>query len=53
MESVRKFMTNITDPKPCGNYHPLPCGLDVDCEVSVKYFEPEKTSEEIYEEYNE
>jgi len=43
-------MTNVTDPKPCGNYHPLPCALDVECEVAVKYFEPDKTDEEIYEE---
>lgn len=41
------------DYKPCGNYHPLPCGLDVECKVPVKYFDVELTDEEIWENYNE
>lgn len=25
------------DRKPCGNYHPLPCGLDKDCPIQVEF----------------
>lgn len=41
------------DPKPCGTYHPLPCGLDVDCEVPVEYCDVELSDEEVWENYNE
>jgi len=37
--------------KPCGYYHPLPCGLDVECEVPVKYFEVDRSSREIWRSY--
>lgn len=46
-------MTNVIEPKPCEKYHPLPCGLDVDCEVPIRYFESEKTNEEIWNDYRE
>ena len=46
-------MTDVTEPKPCEKYHPLPCGLDVDCEVTVKYFDPQKSNEEIWKDYQE
>lgn len=39
--------------RPCGNYHPLPCGLDEDCIVPVEYFNADMGSEEIYEEFAE
>jgi hypothetical protein len=38
-------------PRPCGNYHALPCGLDRLCPVPVKYHDGEKTSQEIWDEY--
>jgi hypothetical protein len=41
----------MSDLKPCGNYHPLPCGLDVDCPVPVKHFDNNKNSKEIYRSY--
>lgn len=37
--------------KPCGLYHPLPCGLDVDCEVPVECFTGSDTSEDAWEKY--
>ena len=40
------------EKKPCGNYHPLPCGMDIDCPVDSEYFDVVKTNEEIWEEYN-
>lgn len=36
---------------PCGNYHPLPCGLDKDCPVPVDTFDPKEDSESIYTKY--
>lgn len=36
------------DCKPCGNHHPLPCGLDVECEVPSEYFEVELSDGEVY-----
>lgn len=39
-------------PKPCGCYHPLPCGLDVDCSVPVRNFNNDKTSQQIWSDYN-
>lgn len=36
------------EEKPCGNFHPLPCGLDKDCLVPVDFHDAEKTDEEIY-----
>jgi len=33
--------------KACGNYHPLPCGLDTDCPVAIKHYDATLTSEEI------
>lgn len=37
--------------KPCGEYHPLPCGLDRACEVPVEFFNAEYDSEEIWSQY--
>lgn len=37
------------EEKPCGGYHPLPCGLDGECPVPVEYHNTVMTSEEIYE----
>jgi len=34
--------------KPCEEYHPLPCGLDEDCEVPIAYYDSGKNSQEIY-----
>jgi len=39
------------EPKPCGNYHPLPCGLDVECPVPPEYFDAEMDSTEIWQMY--
>jgi hypothetical protein len=38
-------------PKPCGNYHPLPCGLDVDCKVPPKYYEDDLSDKEVWKKY--
>lgn len=35
--------------KPCGEYHPLPCGLDVSCPVDAEYHDSEATNAEIVE----
>jgi len=37
--------------KPCGKFHPHPCGVDAQCEVPVEYFDSSKSSEEIWKEY--
>jgi hypothetical protein len=37
--------------KPCGKYHPLPCGLDIDCEVPIHYYSSKKQDEEVWKEY--
>lgn len=37
--------------KPCGQFHPLPCGLDIDCEVPVEYFNGRKKNKEIWKKY--
>ena len=39
------------EPKPCGNYHPLPCGLDRECEVPVEFFDAELDSDEVWDAY--
>lgn len=39
-------------PKPCGSYHPLPCGLDKECEVPVAYFNADLESDEVWEIYS-
>ena len=44
-------MSEDEDEKPCGSYHPLPCGLDRDCEVPVAYFTPTISNEKIYTDY--
>jgi len=36
----------MSDKKPCGEFHPLPCGLDVECPVPMRYFEAEQSNEE-------
>lgn len=41
----------MTERKPCGRYHVLPCGLDVACPVPVRCFEPELSNEEINTEW--
>jgi hypothetical protein len=41
----------MSEYKPCGGAHPLPCGLDEDCAVPVDYFDAEKDSKEIWEAY--
>lgn len=40
-------------PRACGNVHPLPCGLDVDCKVPSDFFKVTLTDEEVYEKYKE
>jgi len=35
--------------KPCGEYHPLPCGLDEWCPVPVEYHDVERSNEQIVE----
>lgn len=42
-------MTTDTDERPCGEIHPLPCGLDEDCPVPADYFDVELDSDEIVE----
>lgn len=42
-----------TDEKPCGERHPLPCALDEDCPVPVRYFDGRYSSELIVESYQE
>jgi hypothetical protein len=36
-------------PQPCGNDHPLPCGLDAACPVPVAYFNPKAGSRQAFE----
>ena len=42
----------MSDYKPCGNYHLLPCGLDIECEVGIKYYDPDKSNQQVWEKYN-
>ena len=35
--------------KPCGEYHPLPCGLDVSCPVPSEYADADTSNEEVVE----
>jgi len=37
--------------KPCGSSHPLPCGLDVRCEVPAAYWQGKRLNKEIVERY--
>jgi len=37
--------------KPCEEYHPLPCGLDEDCQVPVEYYGLEKSNHEVFLEF--
>jgi len=37
------------DARPCGEYHPLPCGLDRACPVPLRYFEADGDSKAICE----
>jgi len=37
----------MTNPNPCGHYHPLPCGLDVACPVPSRYYDAELSDEQI------
>jgi len=32
--------------RACGDVHPLPCGLDEDCVIPVKYFDGEEDNDE-------
>jgi hypothetical protein len=50
-----KTMSNDCEPdkQPCGNHHPLPCGLDVACPVLVEYFDPSEGSREAWDRYRE
>ncbi len=41
----------MSDQKPCGNYHPLPCGLDKACPVPSEYCDVEKTDQEVWMEF--
>lgn len=50
MDSDKKLTDDDDDPKPCGEVHPLPCGLDKWCPVDSEYFDVVKTNEEICEE---
>jgi len=40
-------MSEIENRKPCGAYHPLPCGLDTACPTPVKYHDAELDNSEI------
>jgi hypothetical protein len=33
--------------KPCGEFHPLPCGLDEVCPVPVEYHDVEASDAEV------
>lgn len=44
-------MDNVSKEKPCGNHHPLPCGLDIKCEVPVRFFEADESDGEVVEKY--
>lgn len=46
---VDKLDTEHNSEKPCGENHPLPCGLDEWCPVSSEYFSVVKSDEEICE----
>lgn len=37
----------MSDVNPCGEWHPLPCGLDRECAVPVEFFDAEKDSKAI------
>jgi len=39
------------EERPCGRIHPLPCGLDRECEVPVKYFDAGQSDETIWVRY--
>lgn len=52
-ECTRCHNVEPNDAKPCGIYHPLPCGLDEDCEVPSEHFVASLNSQEIYELYKE
>lgn len=45
-----KITMSDDDLKPCGEVHPLPCGLDNWCPVDPEFFEVTKTNKEICEE---
>ena len=38
--------------KPCGAYHSLPCGLDVECRVPVKFYDATLSNEQVWEDFN-
>jgi hypothetical protein len=41
----------MSDERPCGEIHPLPCGLDEVCPVPVDYFDAELESVEIVKQW--
>ncbi len=41
----------MTERKPCGTWHILACGLDVECPVPVRYYERGRTNHEINTEW--
>lgn len=45
-------MSDAEQQKPCGTFHPLPCGLDKECDVPVSYFNTELTNTKIWKDYN-
>lgn len=45
-------MSNPDAEKPCGEIHPLPCGLDKSCEVPADQFVAGLSSEEAWDRYS-
>lgn len=37
--------------KPCGEHHPLPCGLDTACPVPVEFYSDEQSVEDIVDKW--
>lgn len=42
---------NDNKTTPCGEKHPLACGLDSQCEMPVKYFKATIRDKTIWEKY--
>jgi len=39
------------ETEPCGEAHPLPCGLDEACPVPAEYFDAQQSNEKTWSRY--
>jgi hypothetical protein len=46
-EMARREQYPDEQPKPCGEHHPLPCGLDEACPVPVDYHDVDWSNERV------